>query len=222
MKLDLEGEEFPALRGAEKTLRAQRSCCVFENGLGGSANDYSAEEFFGYFRDLDYDLYDVLGCRVDETRWSRPGPWNFVAMPRADCHQLLPLLWASALEGLLASHWSPVPLAPVPPSFHDRVLGPSDVVGYVDHVETFVRVSGWAGNRHSGRPTKSLVITSNGVPLGTLSPTILRNDVVVATGLGGLANSGFECVVPGITADRIEIHAESDNGTFSKLSGTDS
>jgi FkbM family methyltransferase len=33
VKLDLEGGEFRALQGAEKTLRTHGPCCVFENGL---------------------------------------------------------------------------------------------------------------------------------------------------------------------------------------------
>ena len=112
VKLDLEGEEFAALRGAERTLRTHRPCCVFENGLEFCASDYGAEEFFGYFNALEYDLYDILGCAVDNTRWSWPGPGNFIAIHRAESHGLLPLMWTSVIEEMLASHWSPGLLGP--------------------------------------------------------------------------------------------------------------
>ena len=76
VKLDLEGGEFRALQGAEQTLAACGSCCVFENGLESSADDYGPDEFFGFFRRIDYELYDILGCRVDQ----RGGPARTVAI----------------------------------------------------------------------------------------------------------------------------------------------
>ena len=116
IKLDIEGGEFRALQGAEQTLRRHRPCCVFENGLESSADDYTADEFFGYLRRIDYELYDILGSPVDETRWSQSGPWYFVAMPRAHSGELLPLLWAAVLEELLICPWPPLGRLGPPPA----------------------------------------------------------------------------------------------------------
>ncbi len=116
IKLDLEGGEFRALQGAEQTLGRHRPCCVFENGLQSSADDYTAEEFFSYFQRVGYELYDILGSPVDETRWSQSGPWYFVAMPRAHGRELLPLLWASVLEELLMCPWPPAGQLARPPA----------------------------------------------------------------------------------------------------------
>ncbi|MGH9896036.1 MAG: FkbM family methyltransferase, partial [bacterium] len=224
VKLDLEGEEFSTLRGGENTLRACRPCCVFENGLKSSASDYGAEEFFGYFRDLDYELYDILGCWLDETRWSQAGPWYFVAIPKADSRGLLPLLWALALEELLATPWLPPGLLrPPPASFSSRAgFGATGVMGHVDHIETVIRVRGWAGDLQSDGPARSLVITVDGVAIGAFSPAKPRNDVVVATERVGFAYSGWEVAVRAAAGRRVEIHAEAADGTFVKLGGTES
>jgi len=42
----LEGGEFRALQGAEKTFHTHQPVCVFENGLASTASDYGADEFF--------------------------------------------------------------------------------------------------------------------------------------------------------------------------------
>jgi FkbM family methyltransferase len=220
IKLDLEGGEFNALKGAERTLRAHGPCCVFENGLESSASGYDADEFFGYFKSIEYELYDILGCRVDEALWNQPGPWYFVAMPRVRSVELLPLLWMSALEELVTSPWVPREQGIVAAAaFRPRAdsIGPA-LVGHVDRVDRFVRLSGWAADPESGRPARSLLVTVDGTIVAVRHQPRQRHDVTAATGLAGLADSGFDVVLRG-TGERIEVYAEASDGTFVKLVG---
>jgi FkbM family methyltransferase len=219
IKLDLEGGEFRALQGAERTLRAHGPCCVFENGLASSAADYSAEEFFDFFRRVGYELFDILGCEVHESCWPQTGPWYFVAMPSSRRRDLLPLLWASALEELMTSSWSPAqPLAPPPESFAAMPgSSPRGVVGCVDRLETLTRATGWSGDVAAGRPPRSIVVTVDGRPVATAYPSRPRYDVVTATGRPGFAECGFEFVLRTDPGGHVEVHAENDDGTFVKL-----
>jgi FkbM family methyltransferase len=221
IKLDIEGGEFRALQGAEQTLNRHRPCCVFENGLESSADDYTADEFFGYFRRIDYELYDILGSPVDETRWSQSGPWYFAGMPRAHSRELLPLLWASVLEELLICPWPPVGQLAPPPASWPTPGGPraSGTGGHVDRVEASIRISGWAGDLETGQPARSVVILVDGIPVATAHPDKARNDVVAATGQVGLAHAGFEAALRTTAGHRIEVYGECGDGRFFKLVG---
>lgn len=223
VKLDLEGGEFRALQGAEQTLGAQGPCCVFENGLESSAHDYGADEFFEYFERIDYELYDILGCRVNETFWTRSGPWHFVAIPKMRSPELLPLLWASALEELLVSPSTPVEqLGPPPADFASHVGSNASVIGQVDRVDTSTRLRGWAADLQVEQPTRSLVVTVNGTAVASAYPGRPRYDVVAMTGHVGLAHSGFDLTVRTAAGERVEVHAEAADGTFVELGGTGS
>jgi FkbM family methyltransferase len=219
LKLDLEGGEFRALQGAERTLRSHGPCCVFENGLASSADGYSADEFFGYFAHIGYELYDILGCRVSEACWVQPGPWQFVAMPRAHSGDLILLLWTSVLEELLTSARWPSELSPPQAFFPSQATVPTGrVLGCLDRVETSINVSGWAGDPATGRPTSSLTITLDGNPIATAYPGKTRHDVVAATGQIGFERSGFEVALRTTARSRVEVFAEASDGTFVRLS----
>lgn len=224
VKLDLEGGEFRALQGAEKTFHTHQPVCVFENGLASTASDYGADEFFAFFQSTRYELYDILGCRVDESRWTHSGPWYFVAIPQGSSQELLPRLWASVLEEMLSSVWLPS-LPITPPPVHERLLGTgtsgaTTTVGHVDRVEGCIVIKGWAGDLSTGAPAPSLVVTLEGKPVATFHAGKPRFDVFAATGQLGLAQSGFEVAVRAPADHRVEVHAESSDGTFIKLEGT--
>lgn len=90
MKLDIEGAEFPALRGAAETLRTMRPVVLFENGLHTPAGrfGYSADDFFQFFDNHGYRLYDVFGVPVEPRHWRGSVgleiAWNFLAVHRND------------------------------------------------------------------------------------------------------------------------------------------
>jgi FkbM family methyltransferase len=85
IKLDLEGGEFHALRGAENTIRSSRPLIAFENTRSGSARlyEYSADDFYGLFERLHYSVSDILGSEVtrDKWEWSPPMPFYCIAFP---------------------------------------------------------------------------------------------------------------------------------------------
>jgi FkbM family methyltransferase len=217
VKLDLESGEFRALQGAEQTLRTHQPCCTFENGLQSSADGYDASEFFGFFDSLDYELFDILGSPVTERCWATPGPWDFVAVPRTR-RDLLPLLWASALEELLASPWLvDQPLAPPPSSFRSVAGPPAGVVGHIDHVEASIRITGWAGDLLTGQPVRALAVVIDGTPLGLHRPDGPRHDVAAATGRPGFDRAGFDVTVKAAGGQQVELLAEGADGSFGRL-----
>lgn len=89
IKLDVEGAEFSALKGAESVVAAHRPFLVFENSLARAATSfrYDRSEFFAWFRRHEYLLFDVFGTPCTEEHWAeRRGDlcWNFVAVHRED------------------------------------------------------------------------------------------------------------------------------------------
>jgi FkbM family methyltransferase len=216
IKLDLEGGEFRALQGAERLLTEGAPCCVFENGLGVSAGGYDADEFFGFFHRVGYVLHDIFGCPLPERLWKFEGPLNFVAVPAVRAGELVPLLCASALEEILSLSAPPVEqLGPPPARFVSKTAGP--IKGCVDRFEITTRVGGWAAEDARDRPPRSLAVTVDGKPVGTIQPCEPRCDVLAATGRTGLVESGFAFVLPTRFGERIEVHAEAPDGTFVRL-----
>ena len=140
-------------------------------------------------------------------------------MPRTRSREILPLLWASALEELLTSPWwRKGRSGPPPASFasRDGSIVPG-VIGYVDRVEGSIRVGGWAGDLQVGQSARSLVITVDGFPVATAYPEKTRHDVVAGTGQVGFERSGFDVIVPTTFGQRIEVHAQAADGTFVRL-----
>jgi FkbM family methyltransferase len=83
-KLDLEGGEFRALQGAGRALARHRPVLVFENAREGAARayGYDAAAWFGLFRDLDYQLFDLFGRDLGPEDWWRDDlPWYFIGVP---------------------------------------------------------------------------------------------------------------------------------------------
>lgn len=85
IKLDLEGGEFPALRGARALIARDRPLIVFENGRQKSAETfgYTEEDFFGFFDALDYDLSTIDGRPFERAHWTAlTSVFYFWATPR--------------------------------------------------------------------------------------------------------------------------------------------
>lgn len=101
IKLDLEGGEFDAIRGAAKTISDSRPLIVFENSLDEAAQQYSynCDDFFGFFNNLEYHVVDFFGSRVDRSYWSEVlQTYMFIAYPR---HSTTENWWESKRSELL-------------------------------------------------------------------------------------------------------------------------
>ena len=86
VKIDVEGAEMGALRGASKTLSRLRPVVEFESGgrsLGGFG--FAADDVFDYFDGHRYVLFDILGTRLSRETFansmSREQVWDYVAAP---------------------------------------------------------------------------------------------------------------------------------------------
>ncbi len=225
IKLDLEGGEFSALRGAAGVLQEHRCVCVFENGLAASAalEGYSQREFFDFFRELDYRVHDVFGSPLSEQLWDTGGPWYHLAIPRAATATIVPMVTLAALEQVLARLWRPAPTE-APPSLANRAPQGGGIVGYVDEISSWIRVSGWAGYATQGRAPRSLVCVVDGEPVARIGQGVLRHDVVAQTCAPGLSHSGFDGWIrlpERLEAGRtIEVLAETAEGTFTRIAGS--
>jgi hypothetical protein len=86
VKMDLEGGEYDALRGASVMLGgAQPPLIVLENGRSPSADlyNYSADEWFKLFGDAGYQIFDLFGRPFSKLDWlSQNIPWYSIAAKR--------------------------------------------------------------------------------------------------------------------------------------------
>lgn len=96
MKIDIEGGEFDALRGAEGLVARLRPAISFEFGRR-SYGTYGVDPgaVFDWFAGLGYVIFDVIGNRLGQRdRFLRadaiPGVWDFLAVPaeRGDLKRL--------------------------------------------------------------------------------------------------------------------------------------
>lgn len=87
IKLDLEGGEFDAMRGAIRTVSTARPMIVFENGLRNPAKAYGYgwDDVAAWLQAMDYEAYDFFGHRVDRAYWEATlKTYMFVAIPAHD------------------------------------------------------------------------------------------------------------------------------------------
>jgi FkbM family methyltransferase len=87
IKLDLEGGELDALRGAKQVIVNDQPFIVFENGRQTSANNYgyTCHEWFEFFESVGYNVYDLFGRPFGKGNWDDPEvPFYFIGVPKSN------------------------------------------------------------------------------------------------------------------------------------------
>lgn len=106
IKIDIEGGEYHALKGAVKLLTRQRPIIAFENGRQATADlyGYSKDEFWTFFENLDYLVFDIAGVPFNRDTWDTKRPnWNYFAMPSEKKYEIemLPTFALQVLNGVI-------------------------------------------------------------------------------------------------------------------------
>lgn len=85
IKLDLEGGEFHALKGARNILKRERPAVVFEYDRFNTPRFYRYEhaDLLRFFADLNYQILDIIGTPFEhEELWQAATLWYYFALPR--------------------------------------------------------------------------------------------------------------------------------------------
>lgn len=128
IKLDLEGADFLALRGAARTLRKSRPPVIFENNRGWAAkcHHYTAEEFFAFFADIHYIIYDLHGHPLTRDSWeAKDMAFEFLALPEENVSRNRHLL------GIVAFFWREADQRPVLPEWKDCIAAAGNAYAYM-------------------------------------------------------------------------------------------
>lgn len=83
IKMDIEGAEYHALKGAERLMREALPVIIFENGREESAKrfGYTRDDFFNLFYSRGYALYSIVGLPFTPQLWEDVVmPWQFIAV----------------------------------------------------------------------------------------------------------------------------------------------
>lgn len=84
IKLDLEGGEFPAMRGASKLIEQHRPVLLFEYDSHRSPAEYGFRhhEMLDFLDGHGYRLLDIVGTDFSRRElWKEAWLWDFVALP---------------------------------------------------------------------------------------------------------------------------------------------
>ena len=105
MKIDVEGAELHALRGANDHIARHRPVCVFEWGDAVSAAyGTSSADMWDFWKHHEYTILDIRGRRLSSSAdFCRSSAvqdlWNYVAVPKEDRNRI------ENLAGALQSLW---------------------------------------------------------------------------------------------------------------------
>jgi FkbM family methyltransferase len=111
LKLDVEGSEFLALRGARRVLTSSDCFIYWEGGRGwpGELFGYNQDDFFGFFEEIGYEPYTAFGSRLTRKDWTDPqvGWYSYACRAdyshRATAERIVNSFWSSLLKGARAA-----------------------------------------------------------------------------------------------------------------------
>ncbi|MCU7836161.1 MAG: FkbM family methyltransferase [gamma proteobacterium symbiont of Taylorina sp.] len=86
IKIDVEGAEYNALKGAYNRLKLDRPYIAFEFGEASyQAYDVNPAEVFDYLAELGYDIYSILGEHLNQQQFVTASKvqsyWDYIACP---------------------------------------------------------------------------------------------------------------------------------------------
>ena len=99
IKMDVEGAEYSAFRGAEALIARGKPFIVFENALewAGTCFGYTRDDFFALFARLKLELFDAFGRRFTAAQWDNPDVgWYFCAFPASRVEPAIFQEWVQA------------------------------------------------------------------------------------------------------------------------------
>ncbi len=113
IKLDLEGYDFLGICGAQKTISLSRPLIIFENSRNFAAKcyDYTKDEFFSFFQDLRYVIYDLHGRMLTRADWEDANyGFEFFAADSQDemiskIIEIIRCFWNSTADRVQLSVW---------------------------------------------------------------------------------------------------------------------
>jgi FkbM family methyltransferase len=132
IKLDLEGADFLAIRGARHAITRGRPPIIFENSRGAAARyyGYTTDEFFQFFDDLGYRAFDLHGRLLVKDLWQDPdfrapnyAP-EFIALHKDDARR-------DDLMGAIRNFWTSVGSRPVLEKWDQCSAACRDPAGYM-------------------------------------------------------------------------------------------
>jgi FkbM family methyltransferase len=127
LKLDLEGAEFLALRGAIKLLSSSDCFIYWEGGRGWSGElfGYTRDEFFEFFDKIGYEPYTAFGKRLTREDWTDPQVgWYFYAHRADYAHRATVERVVSSFWGGLTAGARKIAAATAKPAPREQIVGP--------------------------------------------------------------------------------------------------
>lgn len=115
IKLDLEGFDFVALRGASNILSDSRPAVVFENSRRWAAEcyGYTCDEFFEFFDSLGYSIFDLHGRHFIKECWNDNDiAFEFIAVPEENANiqeltiSIIKYFWANVDDRPTIPSWA--------------------------------------------------------------------------------------------------------------------
>lgn len=81
IKLDLEGGEFKALKGAQSLISRNSPLIVFEHGgeYAAKFNNYSLDDYLRFWVAQKYRIFDLFGKPISGDRFAEHDVWYFIA-----------------------------------------------------------------------------------------------------------------------------------------------
>jgi len=93
MKIDVEGAEFDAIKGAHQTLLKFRPIIAFEFGENSyKVYDVRPDEVFDFLENMNYRTYSILGNLLDKVSFVDASReqffWDYIASPAEETKQV--------------------------------------------------------------------------------------------------------------------------------------